>query len=96
VQSFIGFIADDGSPLTVTKIDEIWPVGQYEIDSIIRKAGHNMDAIILDKSGHGRGQFGYRKLLYYKGFPEQSTPVFNFCLLFSKNKGERLQYYKRP
>ncbi|MGI7062580.1 type II toxin-antitoxin system VapC family toxin, partial [Citrobacter amalonaticus] len=24
----------------------------------------------------GRGQFGYRKLLYYKGFPGVSTPVF--------------------
>ncbi|WP_222422795.1 hypothetical protein, partial [Enterobacter chengduensis] len=23
-----------------------------------------------------RGQFGYRKLLYYKGFPGVSTPVF--------------------
>ncbi|MBT2028639.1 hypothetical protein KKZ51_14935, partial [Enterobacter roggenkampii] len=23
-----------------------------------------------------RGQFGYRKLLYYKGFPGMSTPVF--------------------
>lgn len=22
------------------------------------------------------GEFGYRKILYYKGFPEQSTPVF--------------------
>jgi len=25
-----------------------------------------------------RGQFGYRKLLYYKGFPGMSTPVLWF------------------
>lgn len=45
LQPFIGFIAGDGTPLTVTKTDEIWRVGQNEIDSIIRKAGHDMDAI---------------------------------------------------
>ncbi|HHX3456830.1 TPA: hypothetical protein ACU9NM_005085, partial [Enterobacter hormaechei] len=28
-----------------------------EIDSIIRKAGHDMDAITLDKSGHGSSPF---------------------------------------
>ncbi len=41
------------------------------------------------------GQFGYRKLLYYKGFPEQSTPVFNFCLFINEGQGIRLRYYKR-
>ncbi|TBV86611.1 hypothetical protein FC759_25865 [Citrobacter freundii] len=41
------------------------------------------------------GQFGYRKLLYYKGFPEQSTPVFNFCLFINERQGIRLRYYKR-
>lgn len=45
LQPFIGFIAGDGTPLTVTKTDEIWRVGENEIDSIIRKAGHDMDAI---------------------------------------------------
>jgi hypothetical protein len=57
LQPFIGFIAGDGTPLTVTKTDEIWRVGQNEIDSIIRKAGHDMDAITLDKSGHGSSPF---------------------------------------
>jgi len=35
------------------------------------------------------GQFGYRKLLYYKGFPGMSTPVFtvSVCTLQLKIKG---------
>lgn len=32
---------------------------------------------------------------YYKGFPEQSTPVFNFCLFINERQGIRLRYYKR-
>jgi hypothetical protein len=36
-----------------------------------------------------------RKLSYYKGFPEQSTPVFNFCLFINERQGIRLRYYKR-
>jgi hypothetical protein len=32
---------------------------------------------------------------YYKGFPEQSTPVFNFCLFINEGQGIRLRYYKR-
>ena len=31
----------------------------------------------------------------YKGFPEQSTPVFNFCLFINERQGIRLRYYKR-
>ncbi|ESN20239.1 hypothetical protein L369_04780 [Enterobacter sp. MGH 23] len=33
-----------------------------------------------------RGQFGYRKLLYYKGFPGMSTPVFtvSVCTIVKK------------
>ncbi|MEL3516906.1 hypothetical protein R9R03_00190, partial [Escherichia coli] len=31
---------------------------------------------------------------YYKGFPEQSTPVFNFCLFINERQGIRLRYYK--
>ena len=34
------------------------------------------------------GQFGYRKLLYYKGFPDMSTPVFSVSVCSSvKIKG---------
>lgn len=43
----------------------------------------------------GRGPLGIRKLSYYKGFPEQSTPVFNFCLFINERQGIRLRYYKR-
>lgn len=43
-----------------------------------------------------RGQFGYRKLLNYKGFPGMSTPVFTVSVCTTvKNKGEKLRYYKR-
>jgi hypothetical protein len=42
-----------------------------------------------------RGPLGKRKLSYYKGFPEQSTPVFNFCLFINERQGIRLRYYKR-
>lgn len=45
-----------------------------------------------------RGPLGIRKLSYYKGykgFPEQSTPVFNFCLFINERQGIRLRYYKR-
>ncbi len=33
-----------------------------------------------------RGQFGYRELLYYKGFPGMSTPVFtvSVCTIVKK------------
>ena len=41
------------------------------------------------------GPLGKRKLSYYKGFPEQSTPVFNFCLFINEGQGIRLRYYKR-
>ena len=41
------------------------------------------------------GPLGKRKLSYYKGFPEQSTPVFNFCLFINERQGIRLRYYKR-
>ena len=34
-------------------------------------------------------------ITYYKGFPEQSTPVFNFCLFINERQGIRLRYYKR-
>ncbi|SQQ13910.1 Uncharacterised protein [Escherichia coli] len=51
-QPFIGFIAGDGTPLTVTETDEIWRVGEDEIDSIARKRGHNTHAVPLDKTGH--------------------------------------------
>ena len=37
----------------------------------------------------------YTHLSYYKGFPEQSTPVFNFCLFINERQGIRLRYYKR-
>lgn len=50
--SIIGFIAGDGTPLTVTETDEIWRVGEDEIDSIARKRGHNTHAVTLDKTGH--------------------------------------------
>ena len=40
-------------------------------------------------------QFGEALLPYYKGFPEQSTPVFNFCLFINERQGIRLRYYKR-
>ncbi|WP_228714841.1 hypothetical protein [Klebsiella pneumoniae] len=63
MQPFISFIAGDGTPLTVTKTDEIWRVGENEIDSIIRKAGHDMDAITLDKSGHSSSPFSKRRQL---------------------------------
>lgn len=42
------------------------------------------------------GQVGFRKLLYYKAFPEQSTPVFMVSVCSSVKKRERLRYYKRP
>lgn len=35
------------------------------------------------------------RIPYYKGFPEQSTPVFNFCLFINERQGIRLRYYKR-
>ena len=41
----------------------------------------------------GYGQWEYKT--YYKGFPEQSTPVFNFCLFINEGLGIRLRYYKR-
>ncbi|EEG6290033.1 hypothetical protein G3E01_004576 [Salmonella enterica subsp. enterica] len=34
-----------------------------------------------------RGQVGFRKLLYYKAFPEQSTPVFMVSVCSSVKKG---------
>ncbi|MEY7479653.1 hypothetical protein [Citrobacter freundii] len=37
----------------------------------------------------------YQSIPYYKGFPEQSTPVFNFCLFINERQGIRLRYYKR-
>ncbi len=49
-----------------------------------RHAGQN---ILLSRAD--RGQFGYRKLLYYKGFPGVSTPVFMVSVCSSvKIKGE--------
>lgn len=36
-----------------------------------------------------------KDLSNYKGFPEQSTPVFNFCLFINERQGIRLRYYKR-
>ncbi len=41
LQPFIGFIAGDGTPLTVTKTDEIWWGGEDEIDSIVRNIFQN-------------------------------------------------------
>ncbi|MBB6905333.1 hypothetical protein HEO09_025365, partial [Escherichia coli] len=35
---------------------------------------------IFAVKGHLRALFGKRKILYYKGFPEQSTSVFMVCL----------------
>ena len=35
------------------------------------------------------------RITYYKVFPEQSTPVFNFCLFINERQGIRLRYYKR-
>jgi len=46
-------------------------------------------------SGRFRGPLGKGKITYYKGFPEQSTPVFNFCLFINERQGIRLRYYKR-
>lgn len=40
------------------------------------------------------GPLGKRKLSYYKGFPEQSTPVFNFCLFINERQGIRLRQNK--
>ena len=39
--------------------------------------------------------FTWHNITYYKGFPEQSTPVFNFCLFINERQGIRLRYYKR-
>ena len=41
------------------------------------------------------GERVQRAYSYYKGFPEQSTPVFNFCLFINERQGIRLRYYKR-
>ena len=41
----------------------------------------------------GVGAVAYNAI--YKGFPEQSTPVFNFCLFINERQGIRLRYYKR-
>lgn len=44
-----------------------------------------------------RAPFGKLKILYYKGFPGMSTPVFMVSVSTTvKNKGKRLRYYKRP
>ncbi|STU44247.1 Uncharacterised protein [Klebsiella pneumoniae] len=42
-----------------------------------------------------RGPIGKRTISYYKGFPKQSTPVFNFWLFINERQGMRLHYYKR-
>ncbi|SJB59607.1 Uncharacterised protein [Shigella sonnei] len=52
LQPFIGFIASDGAPETVTKTDEVRRVSQYEINGVIRNTGHNIDAVTEDKTGH--------------------------------------------
>ena len=51
--------------------------------------------IVIDIQNDYWGPLGKRKLSYYKGFPEQSTPVFNFCLFINERQGIRLRYYKR-
>lgn len=57
LEPFIGFIAGDGTPLTVTKTYLIWRVGKDEIDSVIRKAGHDMDAVTQNQTGHDISPF---------------------------------------
>ncbi|GHN89362.1 hypothetical protein MY005_49950 [Escherichia coli] len=39
-------------PETVTETDEIWRVGEDEINGVIRNTGHNIDAVTEDKTGH--------------------------------------------
>nr|QIQ17086.1 hypothetical protein pIP72_140 [Escherichia coli] len=52
MQPFVGFIAGNGTPLTVTKTDEVRRVGEDEINGVIRDTGHNIDAVTEDKTGH--------------------------------------------
>lgn len=49
--------------------------------------------------GHSllKGSVWETEILYYKGFPGMSTPVFTVSVCTTvKNKGGRLRYYKRP
>ncbi|MLK24441.1 hypothetical protein DP207_19070, partial [Shigella sonnei] len=52
LQPFVGFIASNGAPGTVTETDEIRRVGEDEINGVIRDTGHNIDAVTEDKTGH--------------------------------------------
>lgn len=58
--------------LMVMEIDEIWWVGEDEIDSIVWKCGYNMYVVILDK-------MGYNSIFF---FIEGIGRVFLWCLFF--------------
>ncbi|OSL46133.1 hypothetical protein EASG_05743, partial [Escherichia coli H383] len=52
LQPVIVNVTGNGAPGTVTETDEIRRVGEDEIDSIVRKRGHNSHAVTQDKTGH--------------------------------------------
>lgn len=52
LQLFVGFVTGNTAPGTVTKPDQIRGIGEDEINSAIRKGGHNIDAVTQDKTGH--------------------------------------------
>lgn len=52
LQPVIVDITNSGAPGTITKTDEVRRASQCEINSVIRGAGHNIDAVTGDKMGH--------------------------------------------
>lgn len=76
-----------------------------EMDQNINISGELWSAVdewSIEDTGTLSGEYdpeGHRMynghIFNYKGFPEQSTPVFNFCLFINERQGIRLRYYKR-
>ncbi len=52
LQPLVGFVAGDGASRTVAESNQVWGIGQNKVDGLIRKAGHNLDTVTLDKTGH--------------------------------------------
>lgn len=63
----------------------------YSLNAYLPWEGLN----VVFNGTEGRLEMKIVEKSYYKGFPEQSTPVFNFCLFINERQGIRLRYYKR-
>ncbi|EPK6020378.1 permease [Citrobacter freundii] len=72
-----------------------WLLHTLGFERYVRRTATQESSGCSSSASPCRGPLGKGKITYYKGFPEQSTPVFNFCLFINEGQGIRLRYYKR-